>query len=68
MSVFLPLFDIQKTITNCGTGRNPDYLDLNVNFTITVIKAATILRFFPPFLKPLAIPSMLYIQMAHFRT
>ena len=63
-----PSFDIHKIIYNHGTGRNPDYTDLNVNFTIKVVKAATILRFFPPFLKPLAIPSMLYIQMAHFRT
>ena len=48
----LPLFHIHRIIDNYGTGRNADYMDLNVNFTITVIKAATILRLFPTFLKP----------------
>ena len=47
-----PLFDIHNIINNYGTGRNSDYIDLNVNFAVTVVKAATILRFFPPFLKP----------------
>jgi len=48
----LSLFDIHEILNDCGTGRNPDYMDLNVNFTITVIKAAAILRMFPSFLKP----------------
>jgi len=33
--------------------RNTDYVDLNVQFTIDVIKTASILRMFPDFLKPI---------------
>jgi len=51
-----PLFDVQVhkifNLNNYGTGRNSDYMDLNINFTITVMKAALILRYLPPFLKP----------------
>jgi len=48
----LPLFNVHKIFNNYGTGRDPDYIDLNVSFTTTVIKAAVILQMFPPFLKP----------------
>ena len=33
-------------------GRSSDYVDLNVQFTIDVIKTAFILRMVPAFLKP----------------
>ena len=33
-------------------GRNSDYVDLNVRFTVDVIKMAIILRMVPDFLKP----------------
>ena len=33
-------------------GRNSDYVDLNVQFTIDVLKTAFILRMVPGFLKP----------------
>ena len=55
----LELFDVSPSlylqhsiINNYGAGQEPDYIDLNVNFTNTVIKAATIVQYFPPFLKP----------------
>ncbi|KAG6915977.1 hypothetical protein DXG01_009029 [Tephrocybe rancida] len=35
-------------------GRDPDYRDLNVQFSIDVIKAAQTINLFPEFLKPLA--------------
>jgi hypothetical protein len=33
-------------------GRNSDYVDINVQFTVDVIKTAFILRVVPDFLKP----------------
>jgi len=48
----LPLFDMHKTFNNYGTGRNPGFMDLNINFTFALIKAGGILRCFPPFLRP----------------
>ena len=33
-------------------GRNSDYVDLNVQFTIDVVKMAFILRMVPKYLKP----------------
>ena len=47
----LLLFGIHN-IFNYGAGRNPDYMDLNIKFAITVMKAAKNLRYFPSFLKP----------------
>lgn len=38
--------------TLCYEGRNTDFIDLNVNFTLTVAKAAAILNVFPTFLRP----------------
>ncbi|KAM6493874.1 Cytochrome P450 [Amanita muscaria] len=54
------LADIQDEIVTAfndnirlqGNGRNPDYLQLNKQLTIDVIKAAHILKFFPSFLRP----------------
>ena len=48
----LPLFDIHKIFNKYGTGRNPDYMDLNINFAVAAAKAAAVLRYFPRFLKP----------------
>ena len=33
-------------------GRNADFVDINVQFTVDVVKTAFILRLFPDFLKP----------------
>jgi hypothetical protein len=33
-------------------GRNSDFVDLNVQYTVDVVKTATILRMLPNFLKP----------------
>lgn len=35
-------------------GRDPDYLDLNVTFTIDVVTKGQIINMFPNFLKPCA--------------
>ena len=40
------------SLNRCLIGRNQDYLDLNLNFTLNVIKNATILRMFPRPLRP----------------
>jgi cytochrome P450 len=34
--------------------RDPDWISLNIEFTIDIMKAAAIIRLFPPFLKPIA--------------
>lgn len=33
-------------------GRDPDYVELNITFTVDVVKAGTTLRMFPKFLRP----------------
>jgi hypothetical protein len=33
-------------------GRDPDYLQLSMQFTIDVMKTAVLLNFFPPILRP----------------
>lgn len=39
----------------CVTGRDKDYIDLNIRFTIDVIKAANVIRMFPDLLKGYAL-------------
>ena len=40
------------SLNQCLIGRDQDYLSLNLNFTLNVIKNATILRMFPRPLRP----------------
>lgn len=41
--------DIQLRL--CGTGRDEDYVRLNIDFTLDVFKAATVINLFPDFMK-----------------
>jgi hypothetical protein len=44
---FLPFVFI-----SCPLGRDTDWIDLNVQYTIDVMKGGAVLRLFPDFLKP----------------
>ena len=37
---------------NVGTGRDPDYGKLNIEFTVDVVKSALLINLFPEFLRP----------------
>ena len=39
-------------LTSVVEGRHPDWIDLNIQYTLYVAKGALILRLFPAFLKP----------------
>ena len=41
-----------STRFNLNLGRDPDWIDLNIEHTLYVIKGAMIVRQFPTFLKP----------------
>jgi hypothetical protein len=42
----------QYCLSQCLIGRNQEYLNLNLNFALNVIKNATILNMFPELLRP----------------
>jgi hypothetical protein len=60
--VKVPIVDTMERVV-CATSnrvfvgaplcRNQDYLNLNLNFTLNVIKNATLLKMFPKFLRPI---------------
>ena len=55
MFVGLPLCMWLLSLKYCTLsfeGRDPDFVDLNVQYTVDVVKTATILRMLPNFLKP----------------
>ena len=39
-------------VSSIVLGRDPDWMDLNIQYTLNVIKAANIIRLFPDSLKP----------------
>ena len=45
--VFLPLF-----LTSIILGRDPDWIDLNIQYSADVVIGAAIIRLFPDLLKP----------------
>lgn len=42
----------ETELTAGGTGRNQGYLDLAINFTLSVVKDRAIINMFPELLKP----------------
>ena len=57
--VGLPLCEsstpVLQSLSDKNLGRDPDFVALNVQFTVDVVQAATLLRLFPPFLRPCVI-------------
>lgn len=56
MLVGLPLCEYSFPVTEINShvrsaGRNPDYIELNKQFTIDVVKAGNLINTFPSFLK-----------------
>ena len=47
----LPSFFIDKFLCQ-ETGRDPDYVALNKQFTVDIVKAGNLINTFPSFLKP----------------
>ena len=52
LCTWLPFITLILFLSFALAGRNPDYVDLNVKFTVDVIKTGMILNMFPNFLKP----------------
>ena len=52
LSIISLFFFGEYCVLTSFAGRDSDFVDLNVNFTIDVIKTAFILQMVPPFLKP----------------
>ena len=48
----LPLFSFPFVFTGIPLGRDPDWIDLNIRYTIDVIKGSIIVALFPKLLKP----------------
>lgn len=51
---------IVHTITARDIGRDPDYIDLNINFTIDLIYNLFTIRKFPTILRPYVTTSLKY--------
>ena len=50
--VSIAVFILRLLAPNRHAGRDPDYLDINVKFTLDAMKTAAIINLFPAFMKP----------------